>query len=278
MRPVRRALGLALAAALLLAGCAHHLGRPGGYRSPEAANAASLTALAWSPFGKPERGWEIYLPFVAREIGAPPLAGSRAFAQALRRWQDAHGLPDTGVLSPVDFARMKAEALQRRPFVRLRATGVCPDAPDEATLVASLPQESWRGVVKPMRPGVLRAWRAMAQAARRDLPELRSTDALKVFSAYRSPAYDADRCAVEGNCDGLRRAQCSAHRTGLALDLVLDGVPPVDSTADADRMRLSRSPAYRWLVAHADRYGFVNYLYEPWHWEWTGEAIQPAAF
>ena len=31
------------------------------------------------------------------------------------------------------------------------------------------------------------------------------------------------------------------------------------------------APAYRWLVANADRFGFVNYPFEPWHWEWTGE-------
>jgi LAS superfamily LD-carboxypeptidase LdcB len=30
--------------------------------------------------------------------------------------------------------------------------------------------------------------------------------------------------------------------------------------------------AFRWLVANAYRHGFVNYAFEPWHWEWTGEA------
>ena len=35
---------------------------------------------------------------------------------------------------------------------------------------------------------------------------------------------------------------------------------------------MSRTPAYRWLVANADRFGFVPYPFEPWHWEWTGEA------
>jgi LAS superfamily LD-carboxypeptidase LdcB len=35
---------------------------------------------------------------------------------------------------------------------------------------------------------------------------------------------------------------------------------------------MSGTPAYRWLVANAGRFGFVNYVFEPWHWEWTGEA------
>ena len=44
-----------------------------------------------------------------------------------------------------------------------------------------------------------------------------------------------------------------------------------DSSADANRLYLSRSQAYRWLVYNAWRFGFVNYVFEPWHWEWTGE-------
>ena len=65
------------------------------------------------------------------------------------------------------------------------------------------------------------------------------------------------------------------HRTGLAFDFVLGNGPgdALFSTSPANRLALSQTPAYRWLVANADRFGFVNYPYEPWHWEWTGEAI-----
>ena len=44
-----------------------------------------------------------------------------------------------------------------------------------------------------------------------------------------------------------------------------------DSTADPNRLFLSRTVTYRWLLANASRFGFVNYPFEPWHWEWTGE-------
>ena len=65
----------------------------------------------------------------------------------------------------------------------------------------------------------------------------------------------------------------SAHRTGLALDLVLDTAPGdrVDDSSDPNRLAMERGYAYRWLLANAARYGFVNYAFEPWHWEWTGE-------
>ena len=45
-----------------------------------------------------------------------------------------------------------------------------------------------------------------------------------------------------------------------------------DSTADPNRLLQSRSAAYGWLIVNAGRFGFVNYPFEPWHWEWTGEA------
>ncbi|MEO8812808.1 MAG: D-alanyl-D-alanine carboxypeptidase family protein, partial [Caulobacteraceae bacterium] len=89
----------------------------------------------------------------------------------------------------------------------------------------------------------------------------------------RAPAADDARCATAGDCQNLTRAACSAHRTGLAVDIDLGHAPgsTIDSAGDVNRLFLSRTPAYRWLVTHAGRFGFVNYPFEPWHWEWTGE-------
>ncbi len=100
---------------------------------------------------------------------------------------------------------------------------------------------------------------------------------MTIFSGFRSPQDDEARCAAEGNCQGIVRARCSAHRTGLALDLALEPAPGrrVDDAADDNRLFMSRTAAYRWLVANAGRFGFVNYIFEPWHWEWTGEAPLP---
>ena len=76
------------------------------------------------------------------------------------------------------------------------------------------------------------------------------------------------------------------NATGYAVDLNLGFAPGsrVDSTSQANRLYQTRTDAYRWLVRNAGRYGFVNYVYEPWHWEWVGEpadaatAAQPAVF
>ena len=92
--------------------------------------------------------------------------------------------------------------------------------------------------------------------------------------AEMSGLADAARCRAEGNCDGIVRARCSAHRTGLAADMYVGQAPGFgpDSSADPNRLFMTRTPTYRWLVANARRFGFVNYPFEPWHWEWTGES------
>jgi LAS superfamily LD-carboxypeptidase LdcB len=142
-------------------------------------------------------------------------------------------------------------------------------------VVQALPEEGYGGKPILIRRGALTAYRRMAAAARAEDPRIgRDPADLVIFSGYRSPDADARRCEVEGNCDGVVRARCSAHRTGLALDLYVGAAPGYgpDSSADPNRLYLSRTPAYRWLVANAGRFGFVNYPFEPWHWEWTGEA------
>ena len=99
----------------------------------------------------------------------------------------------------------------------------------------------------------------------------------QIVSGFRDPMADLTRCVSDGSCDNRRRTWCSAHRTGTAVDLYLGQAPghdPVSSAFDS-RLYLSRTPAYRWLVANAGRFGFVNYAYEPWHWEWTGDPSLP---
>jgi LAS superfamily LD-carboxypeptidase LdcB len=82
----------------------------------------------------------------------------------------------------------------------------------------------------------------------------------------------------DGNCQGVARAACSAHATGLAMDLFLGSAPglPPDSSDDANRLHMSLGAPYRWLVTNAARFGFVPYPFEPWHWEWTPNAANDA--
>ena len=184
-----------------------------------------------------------------------------------------HGLAPTGVMDQVTFSALKLIWDGRRPFVAVSLMG-CPAPPDLAHLTTVPSDLSYGGKGMLLRPGALGAYQRMVLAARAEIKEVRADPRLMtLFSAFRSPADDDLRCLREGNCQGIVRANCSAHRTGLAMDLNLGAAPGFgpDSADDANRLYISRGAAYRWMVANAGRFGFVNYPFEPWHWEWTGE-------
>lgn len=234
-------------------------------------NASSLNALNWAPFRRPERGWNIYAELIRAEIGTRCPPTTPGFASALARWQKGRGLQATGQVDEATFTFMKGVWQEARPFVR-RSEG-CPEPPNEMFLAHGRPGEGYGGKEVQLLPGAFAAYRRMVADARRENREIaRDPRYLQIFSGYRSPAHDAERCARENNCNGIERAMCSPHRTGRAMDLYVGQAPGYgpDSSADHNRLVMSKSPAYRWLVANAHRYGFVPYAFEPWHWEWIG--------
>jgi hypothetical protein len=235
------------------------------------ANAQSRMTLAIAPFGVAETGWQFYEPLIARAIGSGCAGDSDGFAGSLRAWQAAHALAATGQVDAPTLSAMALGWLRRRPFVAAMRNG-CPPAPDPSRLAVAGSGEAFGGKVILARPAALAAYRRMVAAARRD--GVAGAPVLQIASAWRGPDEEAARCA-DDSCGTAAKAHCSAHRTGLAFDFVLDAALGGQgfSTAPATRLALSRTRTYRWLVAHAGRFGFVNYPYEPWHWEWTGDTI-----
>ncbi len=247
--------------------------RVAGWEGPARANAGSLQTLAWAPFRRPEIGWETYAPLIAREIGTSCGPQSEGFAKALAAWQSGQTPPADGIFKAEDFARLQGVVQTRRPVIKLAAAKICPDTAD--VLATARLEEGYSGKTVWLRPGALDAYRRMVAAAKAEVPEIAADPRnLTIFSGYRSPAADAARCASEGNCDGIVRAVCSPHRTGLTADVYVGQAPGFgpDSTADPNRLFMTRTATYRWLLANAHRFGWVNYPFEPWHWEWTGEA------
>jgi hypothetical protein len=262
--------------ALCLAGPSVPAGAAGlDARAAALQNRQGLTDLVIGAFHRVDRGWEIYAPLVAHEIGVGAGPDTPAFAQALASWQSARGLGASGVMDAATFGAMNMAWLNRRPFVAA-SRRLCP-APPAAAFLSPVPAAaSYGGKMMLLRPAALAAYARMAAAARAEAPALSQDSRLMtVFSAYRAPDEDAARCLRDGDCQGVARAVCSAHATGLAIDLFLGAAPGFgpDSSEDANRLYLSRGAAYRWLVDNAGRFGFTPYAFEPWHWEWTGEPI-----
>lgn len=253
--------------------CAH----PTSFAAAARQNALTLSQASWSIFGRPETGWATYAPLTAHEIGTTCAANTPAFAAALAAWRSGHGGPASGIMDTATLDALRLTWLERRPFLAASAHGACPPAAPATALLTLRPQEGYEGMTIRLRPQALVAWRAMVAAARRESPAIAGDPRLlTIFSGFRDPAADAVRCRG-GGCGRLTRASCSAHRTGLAMDLYLGSAPgfPPESAADANRLYESQTPAYRWLVANGARFGFVNYPFEPWHWEWAGPQSRP---
>lgn len=250
-------------------------GQPGDcaardWQAAARANRGSLSDLAWAPFGPPETGWATYAPLVAREIGTVCPPDSPGFARDYARWQAHMKLPADGVLKPAEFTPIRDALALRRPFVQATSKGLCPAAPDVAALAPARPDEAYGAKPVQLRAGALSAYRRMVDAAHRD-GVAQHPPLLAIISGYRDPIEAAARCA-EGGCNTLTRAHCSAHRTGLAVDLYLEPAlgQNTTSTNEENRRHMAQTAEYRWLVANAATYGFLPYAYEPWHWEWTG--------
>jgi len=66
----------------------------------------------------------------------------------------------------------------------------------------------------------------------------------------------------------------SAHQSGRAIDFYLG------TANDRGKVAILRqTPAYKWMVANAHRFGFYPYPVEPWHWEYNPPAAaQPEVF
>ena len=189
-------------------------------------NTATLKTGTIAPFGRIEAGWQIYAPQVARTIGSPCAPSTKGFAQTLAAWQSHHRLPSSGAMNAATLVAMKNTWQQARPFIAAFKSGSCPAAPAEGSLAEIAPREGWVGKISKLDPQALTALRLMVAAARAGDPHIGADpQMLTIVSAFRSPAYDAARCASEGNCNGVVRARCSAHRTGKAVDLYIGALP-----------------------------------------------------
>ncbi|HEY7545839.1 MAG TPA: D-alanyl-D-alanine carboxypeptidase family protein [Blastocatellia bacterium] len=243
--------------------------------SPEAAtkNSQLQTDLEWGFGGKTERGWYLYLPLISNLIGANEDPASRDFARALARWQADRNLEPSGVLDTESWKGMVSFWQSRRINSH--------EYPSPDQLV-TIPVED---CYDPGRPLELRqaerrtyeAYKKMTRAAARDLGLAASEDGgiapaekfLKIISAFRSRDYQDELRRRSPNSTRAGLAVNSPHFTGRALDIYVGGEPV--STKYENRALQTRTPAYRWLVKNASRYGFQPYFYEPWHWEYVGK-------
>jgi zinc D-Ala-D-Ala carboxypeptidase len=236
-------------------------------------NALLKNNLIWTFGGKQQTGWYLYDLLISRTLNTDDDSDTADFAAAVRTWQKRTGLQSDGVLDEDALMRMVSQWQSNRLKVR--------DYPSPDQLLTAPPSDFYDPSRLPELRQVERktydAYKRMIAAAIAD-PSLKlahvSPDELaanekylKIVSAFRSREYQDELRRKSPNAGSAGLAVNSPHFTGRALDLYVGG-DPVD-TKDSNRAIQVNTPAYRWLVRNAERFGFRPYFYEPWHWEYV---------
>jgi zinc D-Ala-D-Ala carboxypeptidase len=226
-------------------------------------NASLKNELNWTFGGKQQRGWYLYDLLIGKTLNTQSEPVTHDFAAALAAWQKKRGLSSDGVLDERSLMSMVSQWQGNRLKNRAYAS------PDQ--LITGPPSDFY----DPGRAAELRqverdtyaAYKEMYAAAGAAL-NLKPTDRyLKIVSSFRSREHQDRLRQQSPNSGSAGLAVNSPHFTGKALDIYVGG-SPVD-TKDSNRAIQVNTPAYRWLVRNAERFGFRPYFYEPWHWEYV---------
>ena len=238
-----------------------------------AENGRSLSGLNWNFGGRVQTGWQIYEPLIVDTIGSVEDPGSVEFAAAISKWQSTHSLAPTGILDEDTLWNLT------RYWQSLRLGRSDFPGPDK---LISAPITDFYDPTRDifllqLEKETYAAYKRMIAAASRDLGhdvhftrdgELASGEKyLRIVSAFRSREYQDKLRAKSPGSGNAALAIHSAHNTGQAIDLYVGGDPV--STKDPNRLLQTQTPVYKWLVKNAKRFGFYNYFYEPWHWEYV---------
>jgi LAS superfamily LD-carboxypeptidase LdcB len=235
------------------------------YAAAAVSNASLRNELTWTFGGKQQRGWYLYDLLINKTLDAKHETVSNDFAATLSKWQKKRGLDADGVLNENSLMALVSQWQSDRLKDRTPAT------PEQ--LITAPPSDFYDPSRAPELRQVERktyeAYKRMIAAAAEDR-ELKlgpSEQYFKIVSAFRSREYQDELRRKSPNSGSAGLAVNSPHFTGRALDLYVGG-SPVD-TKDANRAIQVNTPAYRWLVRNAERFGFRPYFYEPWHWEYV---------
>jgi zinc D-Ala-D-Ala carboxypeptidase len=239
--------------------------------SAAAENVRLKDSLAWTFGGKNQRGWHLYISLIQQTVGTEAAAETPEFARAVALWQSKSKIEPTGIIDQDTLSQM----IKGWQAARLNSSQY---PADEQLLTA--PSSDF---YDPSRAEDLRKVERQSYAAYKQMMAQAAVDLklkidgrgevaadeqfLKIISSFRSRQYQERLRAASPNSGPAGLAVNSPHFTGNALDIYVGGEPV--STADANRAVQVQTPAYKWLVKNASRFGFYPYFYEPWHWEYV---------
>ena len=229
--------------------------------------------LIWTFGGKQQHGWYLYDLLIGKTLNTSRDSDPDEFAAAVAAWQKSKGLNPSGVLDEDSLMAMVSQWQSNRLKNRAYA--------EPAQLLTAPSSDFYDGdrltELRQVERGAYAAYKRMLAAAIADptldlahttSAELMPTEKyFKIISSFRSREYQDQLRRQAPNAGSAGLAINSPHFTGRALDIYVGG-EPVD-TKDSNRAIQVNSPAYKWLMRNAERFGFRPYFYEPWHWEYV---------
>jgi D-alanyl-D-alanine carboxypeptidase len=236
-------------------------------------NAALRNELTWTFGGKQQHGWYLYDLLINKTLDTQHDPDTSEFAAAMAKWQKRSGLGTNGVLDENALMRMisqwQNDRLKTRetadPSALLTAPPVDFFDPSRAPEMRQVERNTYAAYKKMLAAAIADPALKLAHTSSEELSP--KEQYFKIVSAFRSREYQDELRRKSPNSGTAGLAVNSPHFTGRALDLYVGG-DPVD-TRDANRAIQVNTPAYRWLVRNAERFGFRPYFYEPWHWEYV---------
>ena len=236
------------------------------FAAATATNVTLRNELTWTFGGKQQRGWYLYDLLIGKTLDTKHDPTTADFAASIASWQKRRGLAADGILNENSLmavvSQWQANRLKNRAYATPDQLLTAPESdfydPSRAAELRQVERETYA------------AYKQMVAAAIAD-PTLKLAPGdkyFKIVSAFRSREYQDNLRRQSPNAGSAGLAvNNSPHFTGRALDLYVGG-SPVD-TKDSNRAIQVNTPAYRWLVQNAERFGFRPYFYEPWHWEYV---------
>jgi uncharacterized protein YcbK (DUF882 family) len=229
--------------------------------------------LTWTFGGKQQRGWYLYDLLISKTLNTRDEPGTSDFAAAIAGWQKRNRLTANGVLDQDAFMRMvsvwQGNRLKQRGYADPSQLVTAPPAdfydPGRAAEMRQVERNTYDAYKRMIAAAIADPALNLANTAPAQLSAKEKY--FKIISSFRSHEYQDELRRRSPNAGSAGLAVNSPHFTGRALDIYVGG-DPVD-TKDSNRAIQVNTPAYRWLVRNAERFGFRPYFYEPWHWEYV---------
>lgn len=229
--------------------------------------------LRWTLGRRSQRGWYLYVPLIQHALKTEAEPNSTDFAKEVYNWQKSKKIYANGILNRKTLYSFITywQSKRIRPIVLAKEHQLLTAPisnfydPTRDIELLKVEKETFKAYKKMIKAAIADKSLKLKVNKKGELDE--NEKFLKLISTYRSPAYQASLRKKEPNASRAQLAFRSPHFTGRALDIYVGGEPV--TTKDYNRAKQVKTPAYKWLVKNAEKFGFYPYFYEPWHWEYV---------